>query len=354
MMGGPRAGGPASALHERFARRNGVPAVAATVFDARGPVEVLVTGVRRRGSSDAALASDRWHIGSCTKSFTAVLWARLVERGDAEWDMPLSAALADLGDVHPGWAGQTIDSALCCRAGFAANLSAVQMQRSWSDTRPLDEQRTEVARRVLVAPPASAGRFVYSNLGYIVVGAAIDRLAGAPFEQALAAHVLEPLEITTAGFGPPAEVWGHPARFQFRGLGLLRGPAVDPADPYSDNPAVLSSAGTMHMSMADWAKFVRIFLLGGSDLLSPDTVDRLVPVPDRYYLTMATGWMRAVHLRGVSYAMQGSNTMWSATAIIDDDRQRAALVACNDGRNRVLNRSVGLAAQLLSRPETNR
>lgn len=35
-------------------------------------------------------------------------------------------------------------------------------------------------------------------------------------------------------------------------------------------------------------------------------------------------------------------------------RQRAALVACNDGRNRVLNKSVGLAAQLLSRPETNR
>ena len=324
------------------------------MFDARGPVKVHVAGVRRRDSGDAALTSDRWHIGSCTKSFTAVLWARLVERGEAEWDMPLSAALADLGDVHPGWAGQTIDSALCCRAGFAANLSPAQMQRSWSDTRLLHEQRTEVARRALAAPPASAGRFMYSNLGYIVVGAAIDRLAGAPFEQALAAHVLEPLEITTAGFGPPADVWGHAARLRFGGLGLLRGPAVDPADSYSDNPAVLSSAGTMHMSMADWAKFVRIFLLGGSDLLSPDTVDRLLPMPDRYYLTMAMGWMRAAHLRGVSYAMQGSNTMWSATAIIGDDRQRAALVACNDGRNRVLNRSAALAAQLLSRPETSR
>ena len=82
---------------------------------------------------------------------------------------------------------------------------------------------------------------------------------------------------------------------------------------------------------------------------------RLRPeLPDLHYLTMAMGWMRAAHLRGVSYAMQGSNTMWSATAIIDDDRQRAALVACNDGRNRVLNRSVGLAGQLLSHPETNR
>ena len=313
-----------------------------------------MVGVRRRDSGDDALASDRWHIGSCTKSFTAVLWARLVERGDAEWGMPLSAALSDLGEVHPGWAGQTIDSALRCRAGFAANLSPAQMQRSWSDTRLLDEQRTDVARRALAAPPASAGRFVYSNVGYIVVGAAIDRLAGAPFEQALAAQLLEPLEITTAGFGPPDDVRGHPARFRFGGLGLLRGPAVDPAEPHSDNPAVLSSAGTMHMSMADWAKFVRIFLVEDSDLLSPDTVDRLLPRPDRYYLTMAMGWMRAAHLRGVSYAMQGSNTLWSTTAVIDDDRQRAALVACNDGRNRVLNRSVGLAARLLSRLERDR
>ena len=52
------------------------------------------------------------------------------------------------------------------------------------------------------------------------------------------------------------------------------------------------------MSMAHWAKFVRIFLLEGSDLLSPDTVDRLLPMPDRYYLTMAMGWMRAAHRRG--------------------------------------------------------
>ena len=54
-MGVSRASRPAAALHERFARRNGVPAVAATVFDVRGPVDVLVAGVRRRGGGDAAL-----------------------------------------------------------------------------------------------------------------------------------------------------------------------------------------------------------------------------------------------------------------------------------------------------------
>ena len=278
-------------LLRRFARRHRVPAVTAAVVEVDGPVEVHVVGVRRRRSQDAALASDRWHIGSCTKTFTAVLWACLVERGDAEWDMPLPEALADLGsDIHGDWADQTVDSVLLCRAGVSADLSPVQMSQAWEDPRPLAAQRTDAARRALRVPPDQPGEFRYSNLSYIVVGAAIDRLAGATFEQAMDTHVLEPLGIETAGFGPPSEAWGHPARFRLGSMGLLAGPPADPADPFSDNPAVLSAAGTMHITMADWARFVRVFMVGGSSLIRDDTVERLLrgppwrPVRDGYGL----------------------------------------------------------------------
>ena len=109
-----------------------------------------VVGVRRRGSQDAALAWDRWHIGSCTKTFTAVLWACLVERGEAEWDMPLLEALADLGsNIHRDWASQTVDSVLWHHAGFSPNLGPYQMDQAWEDSRPLDVQRTDTARRAL-------------------------------------------------------------------------------------------------------------------------------------------------------------------------------------------------------------
>lgn len=293
--------------------------------------------------------SDRWHIGSCTKTFTAALWARMVERGQAEWDMPMAEARADLGsDVHGDWSDQTVDSVLRHHAGISADLSPDQMMRAWDDPRPLADQRTDMARRALDVAPDDPGQFRYSNLGYIVVGAAIDRLAGATFEQALDTCVLAPLGIETAGFGPPGEVWGHPARFRLGGLGLLAGPPADPSDPFSDNPAVLSAAGTMHITMADWAKFVRVFLRGGSDLLSEATVDRLLLTPYGGRYGMAMGWRRTGSTPGVGYAMQGSNTMWSATALIDDQRRRAVLVACNDGRNRVLNSSARLAASLLT------
>lgn len=316
---------------------------------AEGPVEEHVVGVRRRGSRDPALMSDRWHIGSCTKTFTVALWARLVELGHAEWDMPLEQALADLdSDIHPEWMGQTVDSVLWFQAGFRANLSPGEMRQAWDDSRPLPVQRTDVARQALSAPPDRPGEFRYSNLGGIVVGAAIDRLAGATFEQALATHVLAPLGIESAGFGPPGEIWGHPARFRLGDLGLFAGPPADPSDPFSDNPAVLSAAGTMHIIMADWARFVRIFMVGDSNLLHASTVERLLRTPHGSEYGMAMGWRRTGSIPGVGYGMQGSNTMWSTAALIDDDRRRAALVACNDGRSRVLSGTARLAASLLA------
>ena len=333
---------------DQFVLRHRATAVAAAVVGVDGAVECRVAGVRRRGSSDVALASDRWHIGSCTKTFTAALWGCLIERGEAVWDMPVPEAVADLGsDIHPGWAGQTVDSVLWCRAGLGANLSPDQMRRSWADPRPLAEQRMDIARQALSVPPDRPGRFVYSNLGYIVVGAAIDGLTGTAFEQALADRVLKPLGIDTAGFGPPDEVWGHPARLRLGPIGVLAGPAADPSDPRSDNPAALSSAGTMHITMADWAKFVRVFLHGGPSLLNPGTVERLLQMPPGRTAGMAMGWNKPPYMKGVAYAMQGSNTLWSAAALIDGERRRAALVACNDGRSRVLNDTARLAARLL-------
>ena len=84
----------------------------------------------------------------------------------------------------------------------------------WNDRTPPAKQRTLSTRSVLAVAPNRPGRFRYSNLAYVVVGAAIDRIADMPYEEALRVHVLEPLGITSAGFGPPPEVCGHRPRLQ--------------------------------------------------------------------------------------------------------------------------------------------
>ena len=70
----------------RFSETLKIPAVAGGVLLSDGTLDYDVVGVRRRGSNDKAEKHDKWHIGSCAKSITAVLYARLVERDDARWD----------------------------------------------------------------------------------------------------------------------------------------------------------------------------------------------------------------------------------------------------------------------------
>jgi D-alanyl-D-alanine carboxypeptidase len=334
-----------------FRERHAIPALGAAIVDRDGHVHLEAVGVRVRGGDDPVARDDRWHVGSCGKSMTAVLYARLVEIGDAVWGAPISDLFGDLGKVmDAGWGRVTIDDVFVGQGGLPANLSRARMRDALRDTRPVTDQRTEVAAAALARPPRRPGRFLYSNLGYIVIGAAIERITAGSFESAMATHVLEPVGMTSAGFGPPPDLWGHGGRMLALGpLGLFdlgRGTPADPAQAESDNPAVMSPAGRVHLTLEDWAKFQRLFLTQGGGLLPPEAVDRLLtPAPGRGY-RHAFGWAPARGLDGVSLGQQGSNAFWVATALVDQARERTAMVVCNEGRARLLKKTPGLAALL--------
>lgn len=337
-----------------FRQKHAIPALGAALVTRDGGVDLDVVGVRIRGGADPVARDDRWHIGSCGKSMTAALYARLVERGEAEWDARLPDLFPDLaGAIDSGWSTITIDDVLVSQAGLPANLGRAEMAAAWRDTRPLTEQRTDASAAVLARPPRRPGRFLYSNLGYIVIGAAIERIADGPFESALATHVLEPLGITSGGFGPPPMLWGHGGRILALGpLGLVdlgRGAPADPEGVESDNPAIMTPAGRLHFTLDDWARFQRVFLTQGGDFLLPETVERLLTPASGPGYRQAMGWAQARGLGDVSLGQQGSNTFWVATALIDRARERTAMVVCNEGRARLLRRTPELAARLLSR-----
>lgn len=326
----------------------GVPAIGASIVGGSGQCMHYSVGVRRRGSTDEIRLSDKWHIGSCMKSVTAALWARLVELGYAGWDNRLSNVFEDLSSVHVEWKNASIRDALQCRAGLRRNFSRDVFRSSWRDSRSLPEQRSDVVRQVLQHPPVNLGKFAYSNLSYVVIGAAIDRIAGLSFEDALKRYVLEPLDIRTAGFGAPEDNCGHRPRICVAGLGLLKGRPARASDVKSDNPHVLSSAGTLHLSLEDWSSLIRIFLIDNStNLLHEESLEEIFqpPVP---FGPMTMGWMQWLGSTKISFLMQGSNTLWSATAALSKDRKRCALIVCNDGRSRILNECVPLAVRLLA------
>lgn len=338
-------------LLEQFRRKNKVPALGGGVVTPER-IDIDVVGVCRRGGEDPVRVGDCWHVGSCAKSITAALYARLVERGKAEWGTPVMDLFPDLADrIDQGWASITVDDVLVSQAGLPANLSRAEMQTAFKDARPLRDQRNEVVVAALERPPRSPGRVLYSNLGYIVVGAAIERLADESFESALRTHVLSPLRMSSAGFGPPPRLSGHGGRIFALGpllFDLGRGKPADPKAPASDNPPIMSAAGRLYLSLADWGTFHRMLLSRGGSFLSPESVERLLtPAVGRGY-RMAPGWAPARGLRGATLGQQGSNTYWVATALMDAETRRTAMVVCNESRGRLLRRTPKLALRLLS------
>ena len=66
-----------TAVIEPLVLKHGVPALAAAIARADGPIIVAATGVRSRGALGSIRANSRFHIGAVTKEITAEMLARL-------------------------------------------------------------------------------------------------------------------------------------------------------------------------------------------------------------------------------------------------------------------------------------
>ena len=320
----------------------GFDAALTLAFDATKPVALaggLVTpqglewsgvrGVRRSDGTQAATLEDRWHLGSNTKAMTAAVFARLVEQGRARWAMPLAEAFPGMM-IDAGWNGATLDDFMSHSAGLTdeAVMGMPWLMTARADRRSLPEQRRAIVEKALAAPPSGTrGAFVYGNANYVLVGAAIEALTGGSWEAAMQAELFTPLGLTSAGFGAPKgdNAWGH------RRMGETA-IAMDPMDSGSDNPLALGPAGTAHMTAADYARFLQIFLTEGGGWLQPETVRRLItPADGQSYVC---GWIvlpPQPWARGPVIAHEGSNTMWHAIAIVDPAGGRALFGLSNDG-----------------------
>ena len=317
----------AAALDAVFAATT-PPALAAGIVGREGLIWSGVRGVRRAGEADPATLEDRWHLGSNTKAMTAAVFGRLVEQGRARWAMPVAEAFPDL-TVDPAWSGITLDDLMRHRGGL---LDGPVVNRAWlfaahADTRPLPEQRAELARGVFSVPPAGpVGAFAYSNANYIVVGAAIEAITGEAWETVMQRELFTPLGLTSGGFGAPKDAapWGH------RG-----GIAVNPAG-FADNPPALGPAGTVHMTLADYARFVGAMMGGAPAWLSEDTRRHLLTPAVGDPPAYAAGWgvvtvpWGGVGGPGPAITHNGSNTMWFATVLAAPERGLGVIALSND------------------------
>ena len=163
----------------------------------------------------------------------------------------------------------------------------------------------------------------------MLAGAAIERITGAPAEATIAEQVFQPLGLASAGWGAPLEPapWGHRNVF-----GQLI--AMDPASPAADNPAALGPAGTAHMSLEDYGRWLRVFLGERPEgFVSDESLARLTRAWPDESSTYALGWGVARTAGwtggGPGLAHEGSNTMWRCAALVAPARGLASAVIAN-------------------------
>lgn len=327
---------------EAIRQEHAIPALACALLRGEAVDEIAAVGTRKQGGAERVTTDDLWHIGSCTKAMTATLCAMLVEDDKLRWDSTIGDVFPDLRDaIHEDVHGATLEHLLSHRAGIDDDLAQRGLlARMWQYEGPPRAQRIQLIRDALSRAPATkpGEKFAYSNVGYCVAAAMVERVADAPYEVMIRQRLFEPLGMASAGWGAPGSTdvvdqpWGH--------VKLKERLAMRPG-PRADNPVVMNPAGRLHCSLSDWAKFARLHLSaarGEARLLRRETFERLHraiaerAAEDDERVGYALGWAVARNQPlGPRWMHDGSNTMWYCTIVILPGRNLAVLTATNAG-----------------------
>ncbi len=321
-----------------------LPALCAMAVISEGPLAVAAVGFRKSGLPAKVATRDLWHLGSNTKAMTATLVGRLVEQEKLRWDSTLAEIFPELTDtMHPEMKGVTMVHLLSHRAGLEANYAWPLIAM----TGTVAQQRYAVVQKAVTEKPKykPGSEKLYSNLGYVIVGAMTEKVTGRSWEELMREQIFEPLGMTTAGFGgmgTPGQIdqpWGH-----FEG-GL---PACN--GPVCDNPAVIGPAGTVHCSIEDWGKFISDQLKGATGkpaLLKPETYAKIQTPP--FEGEYALGWIVTERKwgDGTVFNHGGSNTMNFANVWVAPKKDFAMLICTNQGGDQAFQATDDTAAAMI-------
>ena len=323
-------------------RKHDVPALSVAVVNTKELVAADCYGVRKRGTAEKIELSDRFPIGSNTKSMTAVLAAVLVEAGKIEWTTTIGEVWpkASDKDIHPKLRNVTLDQLLSHQSGLEANIGDISKD-AWLNhfqekQSPTLERKAMLKYALSKAPSHPIGTFLYSNLGYAIASAMLESRAGESYESLMKKHVFSPLQMRSADFRSmqsakqlkPPYLWGHQA---------ADGAPIDPRSMGAENPTVYAAAGTVNVSIEDYAKYARWQLAGKPEpvLRTQDAFDHLrkpqvdSDIPGTKY---GCGWICANTPMGPALNHAGSNTNSFALIWIIPDADFAAIACSNSGQ----------------------
>lgn len=229
----------------------------------------------------------KFNLGSMNKMVTAVAIVQLVEQGKLTFHDPVSKHLLD----YPREIAEkvTIHHLLTHTSGMGSYWNA-RFHANWADLRTVDDYLQLFRDDPLAFEPGE--KFQYSNAGFIVLGAIIERVSGQDYFTYVREHIYEPVGMLhTDAYEMDRSIPNLAVGYtHLNNVGELE------AGPRRNNlfksPVKGGPAGGGYSTVEDFFKFslaIRSHLL-----LSPESTVNLlegkVARPDKPDITYAYGW----------------------------------------------------------------
>ncbi|QPV64262.1 beta-lactamase family protein [Halosimplex litoreum] len=294
-------------------------------------------------------AATPFRVGSVSKPVVATALMARIQQGDIDPQAPVSTYLdASLDDAV---GSVTLADLVTHRAGFEMSNEGLWITDP-DDLRPLPEAlRTWSHARV--RPPGEAP--AYSNYGYAVAGSVLGTVVDAPFHEAIAADLFDPLGMTDSSFRQPLP----------DSLAEAHATGYGPADTYTDGefPYVgIPPAGALSTTADDMARFVQLHLndgvVGGEQVLAPETVaacQRQWATAHERLPGMAFGFVESEHGDVRTLRHNGGTPAFYSDLLLVPERGLGLFVAYNgaDGGSAAREVLEGFRSELLPDPGSN-
>jgi CubicO group peptidase (beta-lactamase class C family) len=248
---------------ERKRVQQDVPGMAIAVVEEGEVVLLKGYGVADQESGQPVDAQTLFSLGSCTKTFTAVLGAMAVETGAVGWDDPVAKHLPGLA---PKLKDAPADAVVTLQDVFSHRTGVGRLARLWADRpTPLEEVLAAIPDQDAVAPFRRS--FEYSNVMYAAGGAAVAKALGGSWHEVIRQRILTPLDMggthtwQTVSAEDPALA-----------VGYQKTASGHRVMPWIDRQGI-APAGGLDATITDLSRWV-LFLTGGGAIDGEQLVSR--------------------------------------------------------------------------------
>lgn len=317
-------------LQERL-RHTGVGIVVGLI----GPEGRRIVAAGASGSPDGRLDGQTiFQIGSLTKTFTSLLLADMVERGEVALDDPLQKYLPP--DVQLIVRGRpiTLLDVVTHRSGLPSMPDNLRVDAKPDPIAGYTSTQLDDFLRHFQPTRAPGEKYEYSNLAVSVLGRALARRAGTDFETLLKQRVLRPLGLMSTGIRPE-RAWGSR-------MATGHGPYGVPVE--TPEMVVMPASGSLRSTADDLLQFLAAYLQYASTPLDA-AMRRQLSTRSPMEKRSALAWGAQVIDGREIYSHDGGKAGFRSAAVFDLQSRTGVVVLMN---SRTDDRPIPLAMHLLA------